>query len=200
MNSLKLLTLLKKLNSTPPLSDLDFDGLIDDYISESGTGHCPSIDGLLRIATEHKEHFLLILNTCGRYHDQLLSGGFEGNRYNFKSFRVISDIIQQLEGMDDSMYDESVIEFLANVIMKLPDTGKEPQFVGGHKTALIIALMQVQDKPVLRKYLAELTPMLKRNMNKISTHFRICGADAFQRIGISHLPHPYHPNHLIGGI
>ncbi len=200
MNRQKLFAFFKKLNATPTLNGWEIDNLIDDYITESETGYCPSIAGLLSIATEHKEHFLLILNTCGRYHDQLLSGGFEGNRYNFKSFRIISDIIQQLEGMDDSMYDESVIEFLANVIMKLPDTGKEPQFVGGHKTALIIALMQVKDKPVLRKYLAELTPMLKRNMNKISTHFRICGADAFRRIGISHLPHPYHPNQLIGGI
>jgi hypothetical protein len=199
MNKQKLFALLKKLNTTPPLSDLDFYDLIDDFITEVNAKHCPSFDVLLRLATEQKEHFLLILNTCGRFYDQL-AFFFESERYNFKTFKVISDIIQQLERIDDSMYDELVIDFLANVIVKLPDTGKEPQFIGGHKTALIIALMQVKDKPILRKFLAKLTPMQKRKMNKISTLFRISGTSAFQRLGINHLSHPYHPNQLMGGI
>ena len=197
MNKQKLFAFLKKLNATPTLNDWEIDNLIDDFVTEE---ICCNIVDLLHIAIEDQDHFLLILNTCGRYHDQLVKGGFWDGYYSFKSFRDISNIIQQLENMDESMYDESVIEFLANVIMKLPDTGKEPQSVGGHKTTLIIALMQVEDRPVLRRYLAKLTPTLRRDMNRISTLFRICGAAAFTRIGISHLPYPYHPNQLIGGI
>ena len=34
MNKQKLFALLKKLNTTPPLSDLDFDDLIDDFITD----------------------------------------------------------------------------------------------------------------------------------------------------------------------
>ena len=131
-----------------------------------------------------------ILDTCNELVTHLRSGRIN-SYHSFNSDSTIISIILCLENMEKTDFQDDIVIKLADVIMELPHEDM-------HKAALIIALMQIEDKPALRKYLGKLT--LDREMNQIVHPFRIRGVKAFQKLRMDRLQHPYNPYHLQRGM
>jgi len=161
--------------------------------SDSVEGQYSILNWLILLQENRKDDFgPMILDICNELVTHLRSGRIS-NIHSFNSHSTIISIILCLENMETVDFQDNIVMKLADVIMELPHEAM-------HKAALIIALMQIEDKPALRKYLGKLTPLLDRGMNSVVHPFRIRGVKAFERLTIEHLPHPYNPYHLQRGI
>jgi len=174
------------------MQDSEMPPVLGDF-SDSVEGQNSILNWMILLQDNRTDDFgTMILDICNELVTHLRSGR-ANNIHSFNSYSTIISIILCLENMEKTDFQDNIVIKLADVIMNLPHEAM-------HKAAMIIALMQIEDKPALRKYLGKLTPLLNREMNQVVHPFRIRGVKAFEQLRMERLRHPYNPYHLQRGL
>ena len=77
------------------------------------------------------------------------------------------------------------------MIIEMADIIEESHIPEMVKAGLYIALMQKDDRPELRLYLARLSSSIDRETYRLIHSFRISGIVALRNLGIKRLEYPY---------
>ena len=147
---------------------------LDGRLSDAMHGRNNLLHWLAIFQKKREDDFSeVILGMCEE-HVQMLSKGLGPNQ-EFQLYESISLIIHSLEMMEDCPRKNALVLPVADAVMEIQHSSES-------KACLIIALMQVEDKPSLRKYLSRLMFNLDRSVVKVVNAFRMAGVNAFKRV------------------
>jgi len=138
-----------------------------------------------------------ILEICDQIVTQMQThNGYYNSRTRFHRLfstrNVVINIIKCLEEVDSIKPNSNLILKLADIILE------QENITADYRAAQIIALMQIDDNPLLGTYLSKLIPSLENfEMEEAVYPFSVLGREAIDELEIDRLPFPYEPSSLL---